>query len=464
MRVVQISEFRGLEALRLAEVAQPKPGPGEISIEVTAVSLNFSDTLKLRNKYQVTPSLPYSPGAEVAGSIDGVGAGVTDFALGQRVVALIGGNGCREKIVTKASNAIAIPDGVSDEAASTLPVTYGTALHGLKDRGHLKPGETVAVLGAAGGAGLAAVEIAKLMGARVIAVASSEGKLALARRHGADDGINYEAEDLKTRLKALTAPQGMDVLYDMVGGDSAEPSLRAMAWDGRYLVVGFASGTIPHMPLNLVFLKGCAIVGVNYNYNRRDARGNDYSGYGLASYVYDRLGEDRFGADRKDIPAPHDRGRVLVRQKYSLPQDWELQFELSYLSDRNFLQEYYRDEFWAGKPQETLLYYASLPNATGAVAQRIRSAYRSSMVTEHNLDAHRREVDPYQAYMKDYVWGSNSTKASQGLMFLDLVLHGIDSSLDADARKAAERYLHYLHGVNPLQTVYLSTPSAPTRE
>ena len=264
MRVVQISEFGGLEALRLAEVAEPKPGPGEISIKVTAVSLNFADTLKLRNKYQVTPSLPYSPGAEVAGSIDGVGAGVTNFAPGQRAVALIGGNGCREKIVTKANNAIAIPDGVSDEAAATLPVTYGTALHGLKDRGQLKPGETVAILGAAGGAGLAAVEIAKLMGARVIAVASSERKLDLARRHGADDGINYAAEDLKTRLKALTAPQGIDVLYDTVGGDSAEPSLRAMAWGGRYLVVGFASGAIPRMPLNLLLVKGCAIVGVNW--------------------------------------------------------------------------------------------------------------------------------------------------------------------------------------------------------
>jgi NADPH2:quinone reductase len=262
MRVAQISEFGGLEALRVQDVDQPRPGPGEILIAATAVSLNFSDTLTLRNRYQVTPELPYSPGAEIAGSVEALGDGVTGIRLGQRVVAFIGGNGCREKIVTKASNAVAIPDGVSDEAASTLPVTYGTALHGLKDRGRLQRGETVAVLGAAGGAGLAAIEIAKLMGARVIAVASSADKLAIAREHGADEEVNYAADDVKTRLKALTSPKGVNVVYDPVGGDYAEASLRAMAWDGRYLVVGFASGTIPLMPLNLVFLKGCAIVGV----------------------------------------------------------------------------------------------------------------------------------------------------------------------------------------------------------
>ena len=262
MRVAQIAEFGGLEALRLDEADEPRPGSGEVLIKVAAVSLNFSDTLILRNRYQVTPPLPFSPGAEIAGSVEALGAGVTEFELGQRVVAFTGGNGCREKVVTKAGNAVAIPDGVSDEAASALPVTYGTALHGLKDRGRLQRGETVAVLGAAGGAGLAAIEIAKLMGARVIAIASSGDKLALARAHGADEEINYAAGDVKTELKALTSPKGVEVVYDPVGGDYAEASLRAMAWDGRYLVVGFASGTIPRMPLNLVFLKGCAIVGV----------------------------------------------------------------------------------------------------------------------------------------------------------------------------------------------------------
>lgn len=262
MRVAQFSEFGGPQALRLEEVAEPAPGPGDILIKVAAVGLNFFDTLLLRNRYQVSPPLPFSPGAEVAGTIEGFGDDVTDFKLGQRVVAYIGGNGCREKVVTKAKNAVPIPDGVSDEVAAGITITYGTALHGLKDRANLKAGETVAVLGAAGGAGLAAVEIAKLMGARVIALASSGDKLALAREHGADEGVNYATEDLKTRLKQLTAPTGVDVLYDPVGGDYAEASLRAMAWEGRYLVLGFASGTIPRMPLNLVMLKGCAIIGV----------------------------------------------------------------------------------------------------------------------------------------------------------------------------------------------------------
>jgi NADPH2:quinone reductase len=262
MRVAQFCEFGGPEALRLEDVPEPKPGPDDILIKVSAVGLNFFDTLLLRNQYQVTPQLPFSPGAEIAGTVEGLGAGVTDFTLGQRVLAYIGGNGCREKIVTKAKNAVPIPDGVSDEIAAGLPITYGTALHGLKDRALLKSGETVAVLGAAGGAGVAAIEIAKLMGARVIAVASSDDKLAFARDHGADNGINYATEDLKTRLKQLTAPKGVDVLYDVVGGDAAEPSLRAMAWEGRYLVLGFASGTIPRIPLNLVLLKGCSIIGV----------------------------------------------------------------------------------------------------------------------------------------------------------------------------------------------------------
>ena len=262
MRVVQISEFAGPQALRLEETDEPVPGPGEVAIRVSAVGLNFFDTLVLRNKYQVTPPLPFSPGAEVSGTIEKLGAEVTGLSVEERVVAFIGGNGCREKVVTKAKNAIPIPEGVSDDEAAAIPVTYGTALHALKDRAHLKEGETVAVLGAAGGAGIAAVEIATLMGARVIAVASACDKLAFAREHGAEAGINYTDENLKSRLKALTGGKGVDVLYDCVGGDHAEPSLRSMAWEGRYLVLGFASGTIPRLPLNLVLLKGCSIVGV----------------------------------------------------------------------------------------------------------------------------------------------------------------------------------------------------------
>ena len=297
-----------------------RPGPGDVLIKVTAVGLNFFDTLLLRNRYQVTPPLPFSPGAEVAGSIEALGAEVSDLRLGQRVVAFIGGNGCREKVVTKARNAVPIPDGVSDEVAAGIPITYGTALHGLKDRGALQPGETVAVLGAAGGAGVAAIEIAKLMGGRVIAVASSADKLAFAREHGAEEGVNYETEDLKARLKQLTAPKGVDVLYDPVGGAYAEPSLRAMAWEGRYLVLGFASGTIPKIPLNLVMLKGCAMIGVFWTAfverNPEKHRANmiellDWCSAGLitphihASFALER---DRQGALADRGPQSHRQG------------------------------------------------------------------------------------------------------------------------------------------------------------
>ena len=262
MRVAQFSEFGGPEKLRIEEIPDPTPGEGEIVIRVAAVGLNFFDTLVLRNRYQVTPTLPHSPGAEVAGTVEAIGSGVSSLQPGQRVVAFIGGNGAQEKVVTRASNAVPIPDGVSDETAAGIPVTYGTALHALKDRGMLKPGETIAVLGAAGGAGLAAIAVAELIGGHVIAVASSSEKLALAKANGAADGINYQEEDLKSRLKELTGRKGVDVLYDCVGGSYAEPALRAMAWGGRYLVVGFAAGKIPRLPLNLVMLKGCAVIGV----------------------------------------------------------------------------------------------------------------------------------------------------------------------------------------------------------
>jgi NADPH:quinone reductase len=262
MRVAQFAEFGGPQALHIEQVPDPTPGPGDVLVKVTAVGLNFFDTLVLRNKYQITPPLPFSPGAEIAGVIEKLGDGVKDLKVGQHVVAFIGGNGCREKIITKAKSLIPIPDGVSDETAAGVPVTYGTAIHALKDRANLKPGESVAVLGAAGGAGIAAVEVAKLMGARVIAVASSDEKLAFARAHGANELINYTERDLKSGLKELTVPTGVDVIYDCVGGQSAEPALRALAWEGRYLVIGFASGKIPRIPLNLVLLKGCSIVGV----------------------------------------------------------------------------------------------------------------------------------------------------------------------------------------------------------
>jgi NADPH2:quinone reductase len=262
MKAALCKSLDGPAALVVEDIAAPQPGPGEVLIGVRAAALNFFDTLITRGKYQSKPDLPFSPSAEVAGVVEALGAGVSGVQIGERVAAYVGWGGAREKVVASADAVVEVPDGVSDVVASGISVTYGTAIHGLKDRGHLQAGETVAVLGAAGGAGLAAVEIAKLMGARVIAVASSADKLAVCREHGADEAVNYASADLKDGLRALTGGRGVDVVYDCVGGESSEAALRAMAWKGRFLVVGFASGDIPKIPLNLLLLKGCDAVGV----------------------------------------------------------------------------------------------------------------------------------------------------------------------------------------------------------
>jgi NADPH2:quinone reductase len=262
MKAALCKSLEGPTGLVIEEIATPEPGPGEVRIAVKAAALNFFDTLITRGKYQAKPELPFSPSAEVAGVVETLGTGVTGVKVGDRVAAYLGWGGAREKVIAKADAVVGIPDGVSDIVAAGISVTYGTAIHGLKDRGRLAAGETVAVLGAAGGAGLAAVEIAKLMGARVIAVASSPEKLAITSKHGADEAVNYASADLKDGLRALTGGRGVDVIYDCVGGDSAEAALRAMAWEGRFLVVGFASGDIPKIPLNLLLLKGCEAIGV----------------------------------------------------------------------------------------------------------------------------------------------------------------------------------------------------------
>ncbi|KAB2944138.1 MAG: NADPH:quinone oxidoreductase family protein [Hyphomicrobium sp.] len=262
MKAALCKSLDGPAGLIVEDIAEPHPGPGEVLIAVKAAALNFFDTLITRGKYQARPELPFSPAAEVAGVVAALGPDVTGVKVGDRVAAYVGWGGAREKVVAKADAVVAIPDSVSDAVAAGISVTYGTAIHGLKDRARLKAGETVAVLGAAGGAGLAAVEIAKLMGARVIAVASSADKLAVTRAHGADEAVNYASADLKDGLRALTGGRGVDVVYDCVGGDSSEAALRAMAWQGRFLVVGFASGDIPKIPLNLLLLKGCDAVGV----------------------------------------------------------------------------------------------------------------------------------------------------------------------------------------------------------
>jgi NADPH2:quinone reductase len=277
----------------LADIPDPTPGPGEVVVDIKAVGLNFFDLLIIENKYQTKPNLPYSPGAEFAGIVTSVGTGVTEFKVGDRVCGVTGFGAAREKIAVPADMLTGLPEGVEFERAAAARVIYETALHALADRAQLKKGETLAVLGAAGGVGLASVEIGKAMGARVIACASSPEKLAFARQHGADDGIDYAREDLKERLRELTGGKGADVVLDPVGDKYAEPAVRSTAWEGRYLVVGFAGGQIPKLPLNHVLLRGCSVMGVAWGTHvRRDPA----AGRRLAQQVLDWLAEGRISA------------------------------------------------------------------------------------------------------------------------------------------------------------------------
>jgi NADPH:quinone reductase len=262
MRAVLCRAFGPPESLTVEDLPDPTPGPGTVLVDVACTALNFFDTLIIQNRYQVRPELPFSPGAEFAGRVAALGEGVQGFEIGQRVAGYVGYGACRTKVVAPVGRLIPVPDGLSDEVAAGLLVTYGTSLHALQDRARLQPGETLAVLGAAGGVGLAAIEIAKALGARVIACASSDEKLAACREHGADETINYVSDDLRKRVDALTGGKGADVVYDPVGGAFTELALRSCAWRGRLLVIGFASGEIPKIPLNLALLKGCSIVGV----------------------------------------------------------------------------------------------------------------------------------------------------------------------------------------------------------
>ncbi len=262
MRAALCKTLTGPDDIVIEELPDPVAGPGEAVIRVGAAALNFLDTLAVRGKYQFKPPMPFSPASEFAGRVESVGDGVTAVKVGDRVFGSAGHGAAREKMVVKAATLMPIPAGVSDEVAAGVTVTYGTGLHGLKDRGHLQPGENCVILGASGGAGLAAVELAKLMGARVIACASTDEKLAICKQHGADALINYSSGDLKEQIRAATDGQGADVVYDCVGDRFAEPAIRAMNWGGRYLVIGFAAGEIPRIPLNLLLLKSCSLVGV----------------------------------------------------------------------------------------------------------------------------------------------------------------------------------------------------------
>jgi NADPH2:quinone reductase len=250
------------ESLVLEDIPEFHAEPGKVVVSVKACGVNFPDTLIIQNKYQFKPPLPFSPGGEVAGIVKEVGEGVKHVKPGDSVISFTGSGGFAEEVLVDAARVIPMPKDIDFIIASAFVMTYGTSLHALRDRGRLQAGESLVVLGAAGGVGLAAVELGKLMGAKVIAAASNAEKLALCKQHGADEVIDYSKEDLKERIRALTDGKGADVIYDPVGGTYAEPAIRAMGWGGRYLVVGFAAGEIPKIPLNLTLLKGSALVGV----------------------------------------------------------------------------------------------------------------------------------------------------------------------------------------------------------
>lgn len=271
MRAVLCKELGPPESLVVEDVPTPEMNAGQVLVKVGACGVNFPDTLIIQGKYQHKPDLPFSPGGEIAGEVVDLAPDVKNVKKGDRVIALCGHGGFAEEIAVDANRLVPIPDEMDYVTASAFLLTYGTSYHALKQRANLQPGETLLVLGAAGGVGLAAVELGKAMGAKVIAAASTEEKLALAKDHGADETINYSKEDLKDRAKELTGGKGVDVVYDPVGADLFEPAVRATGWNGRILVIGFAGGYIPKLPVNLTLLKGSSVVGVFWGeFTRRE--------------------------------------------------------------------------------------------------------------------------------------------------------------------------------------------------
>ena len=269
MKAVLTKQVGGPETLVVEDVAEPRPGKGEVVVDVAACAINYPDTLMIRDLYQFKPERPYSPGGEFSGTISAIGEGVEGWQVGDRVLASAGNGGLREKVAVAANRMFKVPDDIDLVQASALLMTYGTTIHGLKDRGDIEEGETVLILGAAGGVGLSCIELAKAYGARVVAAVSSEEKAQVARDAGADDVVIYPREemdkaaskDLAQKFKDAVGPNGVDIVYDIVGGQYSEPALRAIGWEGRFLVIGFPAG-IPKMPLNLTLLKSCDIRGV----------------------------------------------------------------------------------------------------------------------------------------------------------------------------------------------------------
>ncbi|MCU0950848.1 MAG: NADPH:quinone oxidoreductase family protein [Burkholderiaceae bacterium] len=275
MKAIHCIEWAGPDKLLLADVPVPEPKAGEVRIKVGAAGVNFPDALIIQRKYQVQPPLPFIPGTEVAGRVDAVGEGVKNVKPGDRVVAFTGLGGFAEYVCAPAVNVAALPENISDEVAAAFTLTYATSHHALIDRAQLKHNETLLVLGAGGGVGLAAVQIGKLIGARVIAAASTDEKLAAAHASGADALLNYSQLELRDAVRTLTDGKGVDVVYDPVGGAYTEPALRSIAWRGRLLVVGFANGEIPQIPANLLLVKGAAAIGVFWGeFARREPAAN----------------------------------------------------------------------------------------------------------------------------------------------------------------------------------------------
>ena len=288
MKAVLCKQFGPPESLVIEDLPSPTPGAGEVVVTVKAASVNFPDVLIIQNKYQAKPPLPFSPGSELAGVVKEIGAGVRNVKPGDKVIAFTSFGAFAEEVKIEAARLLPLPEGMNFESGASFILTYGTTDHALRDRGAVRAGESLLVLGAAGGVGIAAIEIGKALGMRVIACASSEEKLAVCREHGADETINYAVQDLRERIKELTAGKGVDVIYDAVGGPYTEPAFRSIAWRGRLLVIGFAAGEIPKLPLNLALLKGASIVGVFWgDYARREPKAFAESARQLAQWFRD---------------------------------------------------------------------------------------------------------------------------------------------------------------------------------
>lgn len=322
MKAMVCNEFGPIETLALSDMPLPEAGPGSVLIDVAAAGVNFPDGLMVQGKYQVKPPRPFVPGSEVAGIVRAVGAGVDNVRPGDRVAAFCGIGAYAEVVCAPATQVYLLPEAIDFTAAAGFLITYGTSYHALKDRARLKPGETLLVLGAAGGVGLTAVELGALMGARVIAAASSADKLALAKQYGAEATIDYSNEDLRERIKALTENRGIDVVYDPVGGERAEVALKNLAWGGRQLVVGFAAGDIPKLPANWLLLKSADLLGVLWGASLKadpahharniDALFGFYAAGKLRPHIGDTFPLARAVAGLQRVMQRQARGKVIL--------------------------------------------------------------------------------------------------------------------------------------------------------